>query len=285
MIICGTIIDIKSRLNPLLFDGKIIGFVPTMGALHEGHLSLLKSAQKLCDVTICSIFVNPNQFTDPADFERYPRDYERDCKLLENIGCNFAFIPQTSEIYPEKDERIFDFGTLDKILEGNFRKGHFNGVAQIVSKLFSIMEPHFAFFGAKDLQQTKIVEALVTNHNFSTKIIVCPTLREEDGLAMSSRNALLNSEERKAAALIPAATKAAQMMANQKVILPHILSRIREILQSNPLLNIDYIEFCKPENLEIAPQSIPGYPLQLMLAVYAGKIRLIDNAEIHFPNE
>ena len=193
----------SSKLSEALKQRKgTCGFVPTMGALHEGHLSLVDRCRKECDTVVVSVFVNPTQFNDPNDLKNYPRTAEADIALLEKAGADFAFMPSVEEIYPEKDTRIFDFGQLDKVMEGPSRPGHFNGVAQVVSRLFDIVGCDTAYFGEKDFQQIAIIREMVRQLNYPIRIVACPIVRESDGLAMSSRNLLLTPEHRKAAPLI-----------------------------------------------------------------------------------
>ena len=190
-------------------EGKVIGFVPTMGALHEGHLSLVKDSKKNSDITVVSIFVNPTQFNDPEDLKRYPRTLEKDLDLLKSVNCDLVFAPSVEEIYPEPDTRKFDFGYLESIMEGAKRPGHFNGVGQVVSRLFDIVQPHKAFFGMKDFQQVAIIKNMVKQLNYSVEIISCPIVREENGLAKSSRNTLLEENYKKNAPHIYATLKKA----------------------------------------------------------------------------
>ena len=196
-------------------EGKTIGFVPTMGALHEGHLSLVTQCKKNSDVAVVSVFVNPTQFNDPEDLKRYPRTPEKDCVLLETAGCDIAFLPSVEEIYPEKDTRKFDFGYLESIMEGAKRPGHFNGVGQVVSRLFDIVQPDRAFFGMKDFQQVAIIKNMVRQLNYTLEIIPCPIVREESGLALSSRNALLDKEHKENAPHIYATLKKARELASR----------------------------------------------------------------------
>src|SRR3954465_2549103 len=199
-------------LAKMRLEGKIIGFVPTMGALHQGHISLVNAAKKSCDIVVCSIFVNPTQFNNPQDLEKYPRTLDSDSSMLEKAGCDIVFAPEITEIYSSKElemkalrqedhswmeGKTVAFGTLDKVMEGAQRPGHFNGVAQVVSKLFRIVQPHKAFFGQKDFQQLAIIKSMVKQLKINVEIIPCPILRESDGLAMSSRNVRLTPEQRK----------------------------------------------------------------------------------------
>ena len=186
MKIVDNIKELRGYLAEEKRNNKQVGFVPTMGALHDGHLSLVKRCVEENDVCVVSVFVNPTQFNDKHDLETYPRTLEKDCSLLESAGCDYVFAPTVEEMYPEPDNRIFDFGTVSAVMEGARRPGHFNGVAQIVSKLFYAVEPHRAYFGEKDFQQIAVIRAMVEQLNIPVKIIACPILREADGLAMSS---------------------------------------------------------------------------------------------------
>ncbi|MDE7373783.1 MAG: pantoate--beta-alanine ligase, partial [Odoribacter sp.] len=191
--------ELANRIAGLKKEGKVIGFVPTMGALHEGHLSLVKASKKNSDITVVSIFVNPTQFNDPEDLKRYPRTLEQDIRLLETVDCDIVFAPSVEEIYPEPDTRKFDFGYLESVMEGAKRPGHFNGVGQVVSRLFDIVSPDKAFFGMKDFQQVAIIKYMVKQLKYNIEIIPCPIVREESGLAKSSRNTLLDEEHKKTA--------------------------------------------------------------------------------------
>ena len=193
---------LSNDLQNLKEQGKVIGFVPTMGALHNGHLSLIRRSVAECDITVVSIFVNPTQFNNPNDLKNYPRTQEKDLQMLTDNGCTYAFVPSVAEMYPEPDNRQFDFGLLDKVMEGEHRKGHFNGVAQVVSKLFDIVAPHKAYFGLKDFQQVAIINQMKRQLGYQVEIVTCPILRETDGLAMSSRNTLLSTEQRQSAPII-----------------------------------------------------------------------------------
>ncbi len=280
MIICKTIQEIRASETNLTFRKKLIGFVPTMGALHNGHISLLKESKKACDITICSIFVNPNQFNDKSDLARYPRTPEADIKMLEEAGCDVVFMPSVEEIYPKADTRVFDFGVIDKVLDGAYRPGHFNGVAQVVSRLFDIVKPYKAFFGLKDYQQVLVIKKMVEQLQLKVEIVACPILREADGLAMSSRNTLLSVEERKAASLVP------QIMQEAKALSTHlpledIKDRLLHVVNSNPLLKADYIEFCDADTLQPVTEIKPGKKVICLSAIFSGKIRLIDNLFIN----
>lgn len=197
-----TIKELKILLAEARSQGQSIGLVPTMGALHEGHASLVKRSVSENDVTVVSIFLNPTQFNDPGDLDRYPRQVEADCELLASLGATYAFTPSVAEIYPEPDTRHFSYPPTDTVMEGAYRPGHFNGVCQIVSKLFDYVEPDRAYFGEKDFQQIAVIRRMVEALSYNITIVPCPVIREESGLAMSSRNALLTAEERETAAAI-----------------------------------------------------------------------------------
>ena len=199
MEIVHTIKELKTKLQVQREKGKTIGLVPTMGALHAGHASLVKRSVNENDVTVVSVFVNPTQFNDKKDLEKYPRTLEADCELLERIGANIVFAPSVSEVYPEPATRVSSYPPTDEVMEGRFRPGHFNGVCQIVSKLFMIVEPNKAYFGEKDFQQIAVIKAMVADQKYPLEICPCPIVRETDGLALSSRNTLLSEAERKIA--------------------------------------------------------------------------------------
>jgi pantoate--beta-alanine ligase len=244
-----------------------------MGALHAGHISLIKAAKDHSDLVVCSIFVNPTQFNDKKDLERYPRTLEADTALLIEAGCDVLFAPSVEEMYPTTDTRIFDFGFLDKTLDGAFRQGHFNGVAQIVSRLFDVVRPHKAFFGQKDYQQVLVVKEMVRQLKMPVEVVACPIMREPDGLAMSSRNTLLTPEERKQASHIPKLMQEAKAMfngTNKEAVKSYIESKIASI----PLFKPDYFEIRNAENLQ---EYQPGDRAVALIAVFCGHIRQIDN--------
>ena len=276
MTICGTIIDINRTLDAHRKNGKRIGFVPTMGALHQGHLSLLEASKNECDISVCSIFVNPTQFNDKNDLLHYPRMPEKDCKMLEENGCDIVFMPSVEEIYPKEDIRVFDFGSIDKVLEGAKRPGHFNGVGQVVSRLFEIVKPDKAYFGLKDYQQVMVIKSLTKQLHLLIEIVACDILREADGLAMSSRNMLLNPEERKAASLIPKIMQEAKELSS-KMPLSELKNKFLEEIKKEPLLKTDYIEFCDAETLDIVSEFSVNKKIICLAAIFSGKIRLIDN--------
>ncbi|MDR2026294.1 MAG: pantoate--beta-alanine ligase [Prevotellaceae bacterium] len=270
--------ELKSRLSELRKD-KTVGFVPTMGALHQGHLSLVRQCRSMCDITVVSIFVNPTQFTDKEDYRRYPRTLEADGEILEHAGCDIVFAPAEEEIYPEKDERIFDFGELDKVMEGKFRPGHFNGVAQVVSRLFDIVNPDKSFFGQKDFQQVSIIKNMVRQLNLTTETVVCPIVREQSGLAMSSRNMLLTEIQRKEAAKISGALF---YIKEQAVTTPVNEVRDEAIrrINSSPELEVEYLEIVDANTLQPVSGWDEAAEIFVCTAVHAGKIRLIDNVQL-----
>ncbi len=274
--------DVNRRINELKAQGKTIGFVPTMGALHEGHLSLIRCSKKDNDITAVSIFVNPTQFNDPKDLERYPRMLDKDIEKLEAENVDILFAPDEKEMYPEPDTRKFDFGHLDKILEGKYRPGHFNGVAQIVSKLFETIPAHRAYFGKKDYQQYLIIKALVAKYmpDLDIEIIPCPIIREKDGLAMSSRNLLLTPEQRKSAKLISQILFRAKDLVNVFSV-PELKQFVIDTINQDPNLKVEYFEIADADTLmPIEDWSETHKPIAL-IAVYDGEIRLIDNIELY----
>ena len=272
-------VDLKNVVDGLKKSGATIGFVPTMGALHIGHLSLIKRAKLENAVVICSIFVNPNQFNDKTDLENYPRTEKEDCELLKENNCDFVFMPSVLEVYPEKDERQFNFGDLDKILEGKSRPGHFNGVAQVVSRLFELVNPDSAFFGLKDYQQVLVVKSMVKALNLKVKIVPCDILREPDGLAFSSRNRLLSQEQRKLASAVPQFLQKAKGLVKQYD--PQALKEIiQNEIENHPDIKLDYFEICDKHNLSNASSWNNPESILFLIAVYIGKVRLIDNISL-----
>jgi pantoate--beta-alanine ligase len=264
------------ELNKIRVKGETVGLVPTMGALHQGHLSLVKRAVADNKVVVVSIFVNPTQFNDKSDLSRYPRNLNADLKLLEDSGCSIVFAPDTNEIYPEPDIRTFDFGDLDKVMEGKHRKGHFNGVAQIVSILFELIKPDRAYFGLKDFQQLVIIKKLVKMLNLQTEIVPCPIIREPDGLAMSSRNELLSDEERKNAPFIYEILQEANNQTGKKSV-KELIKWVINKINSNTYLTVDYFEIVNDKNLQPVTSWEDDCKKVACIAVFCGKIRLIDN--------
>ena len=271
--------DITKQIVALKQSGKTIGFVPTMGALHEGHLSLIKLGKQQCDITIASIFVNPTQFNDKGDLKRYPRTPEADCKLLEEAGCDIVFMPTEQEIYPEPDTRVFDFGQLDKVMEGAHRPGHFNGVAQVVSRLFDIVPADKAFFGLKDFQQVAIIRAMVAQLGYKIEIVAAPIIRDTDGLALSSRNTLLNAQQRKSAPLISQTLFEAQKRTGTMSV-DELKKWAVENINTDKELDVEYFDIVDSLTLQsVSSWDTPGQKFACV-AVKVGEIRLIDNIQL-----
>lgn len=273
----ATVIDLQAALNKDRIDGKKIGFVPTMGALHAGHLSLIARAAEENDVVVCSIFVNPTQFNNASDLEKYPRMPDADIHLLKQAGCDYAFLPSVDEIYPNGKQLLdIDFGALEKVMEGEFRPGHFKGMATVVNRLFEIVNPEKAYFGKKDFQQLAIVKNMVKQLRLPVNVIGCDTLREDDGLAMSSRNMLLTPPQRKAAPLIYKG-----MMTAQEFIPYHTVEAVKELviryIQQSPLLKVEYFEIVNPETLQPIQNWSECKEVQACIAVLTEGPRLIDN--------
>ena len=276
MKIVNNIKDLKGYLAEEKQNNKQIGFVPTMGALHEGHLSLVKRCVEENDVCVVSIFVNPTQFNDKHDLETYPRTLDKDCALLEPTGCKYVFAPSVEEMYPEPDIRTFDFGTVSAVMEGARRPGHFNGVAQIVSKLFYAVEPDNAYFGEKDFQQIAVIRAMVNQLNIPVKINACPILREADGLALSSRNVRLTPEQRQKAPLIARTLKESTNFAPEKSV-QEVIDYVVNTINADPVMRVEYYEIVDGNTMEsIQSWSDTTYPVGC-ITVYCGEVRLIDN--------
>jgi pantoate--beta-alanine ligase len=268
---------ISSLTRKLRRENKTVGFVPTMGALHEGHLSLVKEARQMCDVVIVSIFVNPTQFNDQADFDKYPRDLTNDAALLSEYQVDYIFAPNDEEIYPPDFSTFVYVEGLTEMLEGASRPGHFRGVATIVTILFNVIRPDFAYFGQKDAQQVAVVKRLTQDLGFDTEIIVMPTVREENGLAMSSRNERLNPEEREKASIIYRALREAKIaFKNGERNAANLDEIVRKTIETEPLARIDYVALVDNETFEPI-EKIGESPVLIAVAVYFGEVRLIDN--------
>lgn len=279
MEIVKSIADLEIRVSSLKREGKTIGLVPTMGALHEGHLSLIRKSVEQNDFTIASVFVNPTQFNNKEDLAKYPRTLERDAELLAAAGCRLLFAPDTSDIYTEEELAkpfSFDFKGLDRVMEGKFRPGHFNGVVQIVSKLFSLTKPDRAYFGEKDFQQLSIIRLMNETYGFGIDIVACPIVREESGLAMSSRNALLSDAERAVAAHIYA------VLAESRTFMPDTpVAELKECavraIEQKPELRVEYFEIVDGKTLQEIEDWRDSDYIVGCITVYCGKVRLIDN--------
>ncbi len=272
------IVPLQKEINELKSNNQTIGFVPTMGALHQGHLSLLTCATKACDCNIVSIFVNPTQFNDKRDLTHYPRTITRDLQLLNQHGCDIVFTPTEEEIYPEPDTRMFDFNGLDKVMEGKYRPNHFNGVAQIVSRLFDIIMPDKAYFGKKDYQQYIIIKHMMHKYlpQSDIEIISCPIVREADGLAMSSRNMHLSTEQRQAAPVIYNTLLEARQ-AKKKASVQEVKKQVIDKINSHPLFHVEYFDIVDGASLQNISQWNQSKNIVGCIAVFAGNIRLIDN--------
>ncbi len=281
MIIVRTIQETKRFLSDIKSQHKSIGLVPTMGALHQGHISLVNCCRSENDITTVSIFVNPTQFNDPKDLKNYPRDLEKDLRMLKETKCDMVFVPDIKTIYPRPDHRKFDFGKIGEIMEGRFRPGHFNGVAQVVSRLFRIIEPDRAYFGEKDIQQLAIIRKMTGMLKLPVEIRPCPTLREENGLAMSSRNMFLSPEQHKNASLINKTLREASQKKGLRIT--ELKQWVTDTINANPLLEIEYFEIIDSKELQpVNDWNQAEDKLIACIAVRIGQIRLIDN--IFFPN-
>lgn len=259
--------------------GKSLGFVPTMGALHQGHLDLVRKARQENELVAVSIFVNPIQFNNPEDLEKYPRMPELDANMLRSVGCDVLFMPDVSEMYPQPESTVYDFGPIEKVMEGAARPGHFNGVGIVVRKLFEIIEPQKAYFGEKDFQQLAVIRELVRKLSLSVQIVGCATVREPDGLAMSSRNMRLTDNER---AVAPKIYQALQTYARHKETLTpsSMKNSIVKELHNEPLFRIDYIEIADDTYLQPVSRWADASGALVFAAVFLGNVRLIDNVRI-----
>lgn len=276
MKVIRTISELQQELSAQRAAAKSLGFVPTMGALHQGHASLVKRSVAENDVTIVSVFVNPTQFNDKNDLKNYPRDLQADCVLLEAIGADVVFAPEVEEMYPEPDTRVFSFAPLDTVMEGGCRPGHFNGVAQIVSKLFYAVAPDKAYFGEKDFQQLAIIREMVRQLDIKVEIIGCPIVREADGLALSSRNMLLSAEERERALTI-SRTLFASIDYAASHTLAQTKSFVEEAINATDGLQLEYFQIVDGNTLQEVTEWGDSDYLVGCIALFCGKIRLIDN--------
>lgn len=272
------IVELQNKLFEDRKNGKSVGLVPTMGALHEGHASLVKKSVKDNDVTVVSVFVNPTQFNDPKDLSSYPRDIEADCKLLEEVGADYVFTPSVEEMYPTPDTRHFEFPPISTVMEGAHRPGHFNGVCQVVSRLFYITRPDKAYFGEKDWQQIAVVKAMVSSLNLNVKIVECPIIRDTDGLARSSRNALLSADEREIAPNIFKALKES-IEYSKKHNINETHDYVVEKINSVNGLEVEYFEIVDGNTLQRVSDWNDSEYIVGCITVYCGKrpVRLIDH--------
>ncbi len=273
----NTIAELRAYLREV--DAAGVGFVPTMGALHAGHRSLVERARKECQTVVVSVFVNPTQFNDKTDLRNYPRTPEEDLALLTEAGADIVFMPSVEEIYPEPDTRQFDFGEIDKVMEGATRPGHFNGVAQVVSRLFDIVQPAKAYFGEKDFQQIAVIKAMNSQLGIDVEIVECPIIRDCDGLALSSRNTLLDEAHRKAAPQIYATIK--QAAERSKTMTPAELKEwVTEEIERGGMMKVIYFQAVDALSLQEVKAWSESERIQGCIAVQAGAIRLIDNVKI-----
>ena len=291
MIIFNSKLRLKTYLDNARSQQNIVGFIPTMGALHQGHISLINRAKAQCDIVVCSIFVNPTQFNDLNDLKNYPRTLEADCQMLEVAGCDAVFIPEVAEMYTSHELELkkqgvedkswtegktVDFGIIGSVMEGAHRPGHFNGVAQVVSKLFRIVEPDKAYFGQKDFQQLAIIRSMVKQLGMPVEIISCPILREQNGLAMSSRNERLTPLERERAAIISKTLFDVKGLQNEKSI-PELKAFAEAQLKTEPLIETEYFEISDAETLAPITDYSQAKSAVACVAIKLGKVRLIDN--------
>ena len=276
MKVIHTISALKSELGENRNAGLSVGFVPTMGALHPGHIELVTRCVAENDICVVSIFVNPTQFNDQNDLIKYPRTLDADCELLKAAGCAIVFVPEVDEVYPEPDTRVFDFGALEQVMEGAFRPGHFNGVAQIVSKLFDIVVPDNAYFGEKDFQQLAIIREMVKQLQFGIQIVACPIVREKDGLAMSSRNTRLTPLEWKSATKISETLFKSRSFAG-KIPVSELKKQIIETIETAPDLRTEYFDIVDGNTLQSVSDWSESDYIVGCIAVFCGEVRLIDN--------
>ena len=276
MIVVKKIAEITAAVKEMKAKGLTIGFVPTMGFLHEGHLSLVKECRRSAAVVVASIFVNPLQFGPKEDFRQYPRDLEKDARLLEREKVDYLFAPDDLEMYPEGYKTTVEVRDLEDRLCGRSRPGHFKGVATVVLKLFNIIQPDMAFFGQKDAQQALILQKMVQDLDLDVKIRIMPIIREQDGLAMSSRNIYLSEKERRAAPILAESLKEARLMFEAGERRPaEIIGRMRDLIMREPLATLDYVEIVDLD--ELNPAAAIGGDVLVAVAVYIGRTRLIDN--------
>lgn len=280
MRLINTVDGLRKELSGLRKTKQTVGFVPTMGALHKGHLSLVKQSLAENDICVVSIFVNPTQFNDKEDLKKYPRDIEKDCQLLTTVSDKIiVFNPSESEIYPEPDTRCFDFGQIDKVMEGKYRPGHFNGVAQVVSRLFDIVKPDKAYFGEKDFQQLAVIRDMARQLRLGIQIVPMPIVREENGLALSSRNELLTPSQKIEAAKISEELKNSKAEMYKRVSVPETIHSVTERLNKVEGMTVEYFEIVDGITLQPIENWYDTEYVVGCIAVYLGKVRLIDNIE------
>lgn len=277
MKVLRTVSSLREAMDSHRKAGQTIGLVPTMGALHAGHLSLMKRARAENDIFVASVFVNPTQFNNPTDLATYPRTEEADCAALEKAGVDYAFVPSVEEIYPEPDTREFDLGEVAQVMEGAMRPGHFNGVAQIVSKLFEMVGPTRAYFGEKDFQQIAVIRRMAKLCGFGLDIVACPIVREADGLALSSRNVRLTDEQRAVAPAIHRILSESRELARTKSVAA-VKEWVKEEINQQPFMTTEYYEIVNPLTMQPTDSWLtPDGPAVGCVTVYCGDVRLIDN--------
>ena len=276
MQVVNTVQQLQKQISVAKASNHKVGFVPTMGALHDGHLSLVKQAADECHIVVVSIFVNPTQFNNSKDLERYPRDLQTDLDALSTVKCDFVFAPAVDEVYPEEDNRQFNFGALETVMEGQYRPGHFNGVAQVVSRLFDMVKPDKAFFGLKDFQQLAIIRAMTKQLELPVEVVPCAIVREEDGLAMSSRNTLLSQAQRKNAPLI-ARTLFESCNFVPDTSVEGVKKQVIDAINTDTELDVEYFEIVDGYTLQPVDNWNESEYIVGCIAVFAGEIRLIDN--------
>jgi pantoate--beta-alanine ligase len=280
MLIFTTAAELRAYAEQARAAGRRLGLVPTMGALHEGHLQLVRAAAQACDEVIASVFVNPTQFNNPDDLRLYPRLPEQDAAALAPAGCTALFMPSVAEIYPQPTVLHFDFGLLERVMEGAHRPGHFNGVATVVSKLFHLARPHAAYFGQKDFQQVAIVRQLIADLSFDLELVVFPTVREADGLAMSSRNTRLTSEARAVAPLLYKVLQQAAEQVRAGVAPAEVQQQALATLAEEAQFTSEYVEVADAQTLQPVAHYQAGRPVVLCVAAFLGGVRLIDNVVV-----
>ena len=270
--------SLQAYLREARSTGKKIALIPTMGALHEGHLSLLNYAKPISDIRVCSIFVNPTQFNDPKDLEKYPRPIENDIKLLESVDCDILFLPSVDEMYPDKDEDWhIDLGVLDQIWEGEKRPGHFQGVTQVVYKLFTLVQPDIACFGQKDFQQVMVIKRMIEMKDLSIQLAICPIIRDQDGLALSSRNMRLSEEGKRKALALSRSLQYVKDHIDEPVQLEQIKDKALKILTDTEGLRVEYFAICESSSLEEVSHIDFSKPHVALVTAWVEGVRLIDN--------
>ena len=276
MQVVKTISELKSLISGFKNEGKVVGLVPTMGALHAGHKSLVDCARKENDIVVVSVFVNPTQFNNKQDLATYPRTEAADCRLLEAAGADVVFMPSVEEVYPEPDTRVFDLGAVAEVMEGAHRPVHFNGVAQIVSKLFAMVNPDRAYFGEKDFQQIAVIRKMVELEGFKLEIVACPIKREDDGLALSSRNVRLTAEQRMLAPNIFRILKESRNFASTHTV-EETIAYVTDSLNALPQMEVEYYEIVDGSTMQPVRSWDASSHIVGCITVYCGEVRLIDN--------